>query len=264
LQQLVSLVSQHYTVTLIAPSSSVRYSGVEEEQRLAAVDYLAMCLAEIATFDQRRILEYEKEEGRFSLARALASDAHCEVMVEHTAQVEADEEGADSLFGNDDDFYNGPAADDGDKTPRAASPVARQVNGVTPGRLVRSDSQNHALNTALENYHAEMARIRKSSGLLIFLLLPLPAVKMDGRRNKTNTSNMWTVDIESVLRPFLMPGQRDLSARVPGVKVIDERLPIAVSAANEPPSPSIAERSTLDRAWLEAANRIGQLGQGWS
>lgn len=185
---------------------------------------LSHSLAHIAQFDSRRVLEYSKEEGKQSLARALGCDAHCEVMIEHR------EPAREQMNGTDEHL-------DGDQTPRAASP-----------HLGRPSEEDKI--AVLEHYHADMARIRKSSSLLIFLLLPLTSATGQDRdaTRRSPSSVVSELSIETVIQPFLLPGQEEFSSRVPGVKIVDGR----------------SRAMTKEQAWSQAAQRVGALSTGWS
>jgi hypothetical protein len=240
------MLSQYYIVTLIAPppipvtqshettaipvvASGDGGGGVE------SVAALSHSLSHITGFDSRRVLEYSKEEGRLALARALACDAHCETMVEAIKDPASSSSSRGSRF-NDGD------GSDGESTPRATSPAPL------------SAKQRQALDEkveVLEKYHADMAQIRKSSSLLIFLLLPIAATSLPNIEKETEPPKLTIphVDVETVIQPFLLPGQQELSSRVPGVKVVDER-----------------RRSTeagITEAWTQAAKRVGLLSKGW-
>jgi hypothetical protein len=240
LEGLLSMLSQYYLVTLIAPPPSPLQSSHADSTSstsgsgggVESVAALSHSLSHIDDFDSRRVLEYSKEEGRLALARALACDAHCETMIEVLKSTEGGED-------NDDE------GNDGDLTPRATSPAPMS------SKQRRAEDDKVAL---LEKYHADMAQIRKSSSLLIFLILPvtsssaLPRLGIDdGKESPPLTISQ--VDVETVIQPFLLPGQQELSSRVPGVKVVDER-----------------RRSTqagIKEAWTQAAKRVGLMSKGW-
>lgn len=192
---------------------------------------LSHTLSHIEGFDSRRVLEYSKEEGRLALARALACDAHCETMLENI-KCRAEEE-VDSL--------------DGDLTPRATSPAPLS------SKQRRAEEDKVAL---LERYHADMAQIRKSSSLLIFLVLPIPSPSLTLLSNREDPGDappltISHIDVETVIQPFLLPGQQELSSRVPGVKVVDERRRAGSAGAG------------IEEAWKQAAKRVGLLSKGW-
>lgn len=277
LEGLLTTLSQHYVVTLIVPPpSSVGSASTSQaiDHGIESVAELSDALRHVAGFDERRVLEYSKEEGRLALARALACDAHCEVMLQPYA------DGADDgLFFGDEDEEDAQT-EDGDKTPRATSPHPG-TGSITTGKSPDQKQQSEEAITALERYHAEVSRIRKSSALLIFLILPVSRRSLSHahQRNTNGTqvakgsqSDVWSLDVESVLKPFLMPGQRDLSARVPGVKIVDARLPVAVNSIQASPQqqPKPVQRNdgssttSTAQAWTEAAHRLGHFADGWS
>lgn len=241
LESLVSTLSQYYLVTLIAPihppsdsttlknSASIPSSSASAGGGIESVAALSHSLSHITNFDSRRVLEYSKEEGRLALARALACDAHCEIMVEATRWREADR-----------DRGNRDEGEDGETTPRADSTASHFISS-SAARSMEEDKKV----TVLEHYHADMARIRKSSSLLIFLLLPVTSIVKQVGSSLTASE----LDVETVIQPFLLPGQQELSSRVPGVKVVDER--------------SRAETAGIDQAWSQAAKRVGALSKGW-
>lgn len=264
LAQLLRDLSQDFTVTLIAPppahvrklhdGHSVTTSPDREDYGVHSVALLADQLQGIDGFDPRRTLEYSKEDGRQSLARALACDAHCEVMFQSI------DVASDALFEDE------RGDEDGDLTPRASSPVSQQhlknhthlfMNGFSAPPSHNAERQA----TLLEKYHADVARIRKSSNLVIFLILPVsqkgpsltassPSVDVE---DNSDQSTIWTLDIESILKPFLLPGQKDLSSRVPGIKIIDSRI-----QGTQPTA------SNLSVAWTEGAKRLCHFASSWT
>lgn len=260
LEDLLSILSQHYLVTLIAPPpphhsatsphtspspgdhqpSSASSSSPSAGTGIESVASLSHSLSSITNFDSRRVLEYSKEEGKLALARALACDAHCEVMIEAKRSSKEDynnsnENESDSLFADDEQ--------DGELTPRATSP-SPSPNDNHNHKLKDINSQEYKI-SLLEKYHADMARIRKSSGLLIFLLLPVNLAQ--SHLPTTSQMTVSELDLETVIQPFLLPGQKELSSRVPGVKIVDERT---------------AEKD-IAKAWSQAGRRVGSLSKGW-
>lgn len=267
LESLLTTLSENYVITLILPPVGLTHdSSSKSEFNHESLDRISELFGHIQGFDARRVLEYGKEEGRLSLARALACDAHCEVMFE---PFESKDSSADvALFDDEMDEDNDTV--DGDKTPRASSPVPHlrtSVNGNTLTASAQSIQDDQNLSSALERYHAEVARIRKSSGLLIFLVLPITRSKSHSYTNgnahpngaSSVDSGIWSLKAESVLKPFLMAGQRDLSARVPGVKIIDGRIAEQKKQTMKP-----QQIASISRAWSDAAQRLAHLSGGWS
>lgn len=238
LESLLSTLSQYYLITLIAPTPpqpSELVSGLAANPSngyasggVDSVAALSHSLSHIANFDSRRVLEYSKEEGRLALARALACDAHCEIMVEATRR-----KGEYQNNGSQDE------EEDGETTPRATSPAPTLLSS-----SARSVEDKKIV--LLEQYHADMARIRKSSSLLIFLILPVLSISTQDGSSSLTISEL---DVETVIQPFLLPGQQELSSRVPGVKVVDERRGAATAS--------------ISQAWSQAANRVASLSKGW-
>lgn len=262
LESLLANLSANYVITLILPP-------IETSRTHDSLDRISDLFGHIEGFDARRVLEYGKEDGRLSLARALACDAHCEVMLEtfETNDIDADS----ALFDDEMDEDNDTV--DGDKTPRASSPVPHirsNINNNTLTASVQSIQGDQNLSSALERYHAEVARIRKSSGLLIFLVLPIAKNKSCSHTNGNADPNgipavdtgIWSLKAESVLKPFLMAGQSDLSARVPGVKIIDGR--IAEQKPQKKQTNKTKQNTSIPRAWSDAAQRLAHLSSGWS
>ncbi|UZJ57291.1 hypothetical protein CBS101457_006611 [Exobasidium rhododendri] len=249
LEGLLSTLSQYYTVTLIAPPPPVDEASplaASVGSRVETVAMLGQNLTSVPNFDSRRVLEYSKEEGRLALARALACDAHCEVMLEVVGG--AEEEANDTSSVHDcRNGINGYSTDDqdgdGDRTPRANSPVFFEKNNQQQHDLLQQAEEKKV--SLLETYHADMARIRKSSSVLIFLLLPVAFPQ--SRSPTTSHLTISELDVETVIRPFLLPGQSELSSRVPGVKIVDERR---------------GEKDT-GTAWSQAGKRVGLLSRGW-
>ena len=199
----------------------------------------------------------------------MACDAHCEVMFEMIETNESN--GSMALFEDEMDEDNETI--DGDKTPRASSPVPHlrtSIHGNTLTASAQSIQDDQSLSNALEKYHAEVARIRKSSGLLIFLVLPIAKSKSRFHTNGNNHTNgissldigIWSLKPESVLKPFLMAGQRDLSARVPGVKIIDGR--IADQKPQKKQITKVQQNTSIPKAWSDAAQRLAHFSNGWS
>jgi hypothetical protein len=200
---------------------------------------LGHSLSNIASFDSRRVLEYSKEEGRLALARALACDAHCEVMVEAIDSTSSEEIGTSTRRQNGSAFSVRRGDDDdhdGDLTPRASSPLPLHQN---------DQNAYEERISLLETYHADMARIRKSSSVLIFLLLPVRYPQ--SQLPTTSYMTVSELDLETVIQPFLLPGQTELSSRVPGVKIVDER----------------RAETDIRKAWSQAGKRVGSLSKGW-
>ena len=97
LADLLEELSEHYLIHLIVPSlpsssqgppdmQANRPPGYDEDQeRDITLDpsaaSLARAFAHVRHFDKRRILEYSKPEGRQAVARALACDAHVQVLL---------------------------------------------------------------------------------------------------------------------------------------------------------------------------------------
>ncbi|PWN33767.1 uncharacterized protein FA14DRAFT_65170 [Meira miltonrushii] len=266
LESLLTTLSANYVITLILPPVGTSNTSDFNHDSL---DRISDLFGHIEGFDARRVLEYGKEEGRLSLARALACDAHCEVMFE---TFETNDTNADlALFDDEMDEDNDTV--DGDKTPRASSPVPHlrsSINGNTLTASAQSIQDDQHLSSALEKYHAEVARIRKSSGLLIFLVLPIAKIKSRSHTNGNAHSNgmapvdtgIWSLKAESILKPFLMAGQSDLSARVPGVKIIDGR--IAEQKPQKKQSNKPQQNASIPKAWTDAAQRLAHLSSGWS
>lgn len=244
LKELLSVICENYTVTLIAPpplnSSEDSIDIPKGASDHPAIDpagsgvetvaALSQSLSDIQSFDARRVLEYSKEEGRLALARALSCDAHCEVLLETLKDGQSPHK-----------RRAGQRLEeaDGDITPRAHSP--HRPNGQSTVDINEEVS-------LLEQYHADMARIRKSSSLLVFLVLPLKTTPQEEeQRISTSKTSISDIEVETVIQPFLLPGQEELSSRVPGVKIVDAR-------AAEP---------DIRKAWIKAAHRITALSKGW-
>lgn len=252
-----------------------------DKRGIESVTELSQALEGVDGFDARRILEYSKEEGRLALARALACDAHCELMLQAYGARKAT---ADSLFDNDDDD---DSTEDGDVTPRAVSPARGDLPSLPASRrqVSRGTEEEQRQATLLEKYHAEVARIRKSSSLVVFLLLPVgegPHLQTllgpNGATASTNSASVSGLDLDMVLKPFCMPGQRDLSSRVPGVKIIDCRPGDSNMQRAGSESPSMRARNGIrtpskdipitdefmHAAWNEAGVRLAKYSAGWS
>lgn len=270
LESILRTLSIHYVITLILPplyqSHDTRSKDDLNQHNLHRISDQ---FGHIEGFDTRRVLEYGKEEGRLSLARALACDAHCEVMFEVFETDGLNSDGG--LFDNEMDEDNDTV--DGDKTPRASSPIPHlrsTINEKSLSASAQSIQDDQSISSALERYHAELARIRKSSGLLIFLVLPLEKNQskfhVNGNANSNHSSSIdtgiWSLSPERVLKPFLMAGQRDLSARVPNVKIIDGR--IAEQKAQKKQISIKQKVQSVSSAWSDAAQRLAHLSSGWS
>lgn len=96
LADLLQELSEHYLIHLIVPTLQSpqgppdmqlnRPPGFDEDQETditldPSAASLARALAHVPHFDKRRILEYSKPEGRQAVARALACDAHVQMLL---------------------------------------------------------------------------------------------------------------------------------------------------------------------------------------
>lgn len=277
-------LSQDFLVTLIAPPNAHE----PEAEGFESIEELAHALEGIQDFDTRRVLEYGTEDGRLALARELGCNAHCEVMLEPMGRLPNGHTAAkmQSLINNEEASAND--TEDGDVTPRATSPARPKPMHPPPLRRhhSRDDVEGERKAAMLEKYHAEMARIRKSSSLLVFLLLPVahsqtesldiltssPSKQHQSPGKRASNASTADLDTETILRPFLLPGQRDLSSRVPGVKVIDCRILSQMQATKRdssvsPMSTSPSQDGTnlrMWQAWREGASRLCRFSVGWS
>lgn len=201
---------------------------------LESIDNLAFELSRIDHFDTRRILEYSSDEGRAALSRSLKSDAHVEVLL----------------------------------SPSTEHSQTSNHSEVSSKDKKRSENKE----TRLKEYKPLLELLRKSSGLIVFLVLPSPPSTSTGTSSDRSELDLST---EAVLGPF------GSGVHIPGIRVFDLRersVPGRRSSRSSCGKPSLKdegderedqavvgeeEESEETEAWREGAERIKALRKGW-
>lgn len=206
---------------------------------LESIDNLAFELSRIDHFDTRRIIEYSSDKGRAALSRSLKSDAHVEVLL----------------------------------SPSTEHSQTSNHSEVSSKDKKRSENKE----TRLKEYKPLLELLRKSSGLIVFLVLPSPPSTSTGTSSDRSELDLST---EAVLGPF------GSGVHIPGIRVFDLRersVPGRRSSRSSCGKPSLKdegdegldgeredqavvgeeEESEETEAWREGAERIKALRKGW-
>lgn len=206
----------------------------------ASVAALAESLKDVDGFDQRRVLEYEKPEGRMSLGRALACDAHVEVLLQQQQQHRR--HGRDSEPGDEEGDD-----DDGDSTPRAGSPVFGSSASLS--RKQREKSKEDG--SSLKKYQLGLEQLRKATGVLVVLglasLQDADSTAFVDQRTRAGQNGSAKPGEARLHQSVELDPDQILGAfrDVPGVKTIDCR------------------GAYGDEGWKEAAEMLVGLRSGW-
>lgn len=212
---------------------------------LESIDELAYELSSINLFDTRRILEYSSDKGRAALARSLKSGAHVEVLLSGSG--------------------SGP------------STLNSNLSSQHQAFLDPKEKEER-----LKEYKPTLDLLRKSCGLIVFLVLPSPITSTTSSKNASNSDDTPDLSIEGILGPF------GSGVHVPGIRVFDLReraTPGRRRSRSGSRSGKVAsvrdegeedqefeeeviledgkEESEETDAWREGAERVKGLRKGW-
>lgn len=268
LRSLLATLSTFYVVTLIAPppqphsddavpaegptsNGTALFDNEEDEDDMreaskmadsqsgggvASVAALAESLKDIDGFNEHRVLEYERPEGRMALGRALACDAHVEVLISQSDLNERKE--------TNDELDTG---DDGESTPRAGTPVL----GNRSAPLSRKQgAQSQKDEDSLEKYHTGLEQLRKSTGVLVMLALPpLRGFEPSSRAKQHAASTLLNGTGRSGVNESSPATILERFHSTSGVKIIDCRGDNHFDSAAS--------------SWKDAAEKLVELRNGW-